>query len=344
MPTTEPYLSFFETWRRGGWVGVDLFFVLSGFLVSGLLFAEYRRNRSVSLGRFFVRRAWKIYPPFFVLIAFTVIYDHFAGVAYRWRNLAAEVFFLQSYFNGLWWHTWSLSVEEHFYLLLPLATALSLRHKSALDDPFRPLAYGLAFLALLCLILRLGTAFAFPYSHYTNLFPSHLRMDSLGFGVAISYFYHFHHLKFVKLFRPFRVIMLALGAALLVPAFLLTLETSPFIYTVGLSVFYVGSGFLVVGMLLSQIPGGWLRDGIATLGRYSYSIYLWHLPVSLIAIPFIAKQLGLTFSFPAWFAMYVIGSLATGSIMARVVEIPALHLRDLMVPRNAPRPVGEIAS
>src|SRR5271165_4056899 len=55
------------TWYRGGWIGVDLFFVLSGFLVSGLLFREYRRHNSLAVPRFLVRRGFRIYPAFFAL-------------------------------------------------------------------------------------------------------------------------------------------------------------------------------------------------------------------------------------------------------------------------------------
>src|SRR5438270_7344794 len=60
-----------EVWQRGGWVGVDLFFVLSGFLVSGLLFSEYKQFGTVSPGRFLLRRGLKIYPAFYVFLAGT---------------------------------------------------------------------------------------------------------------------------------------------------------------------------------------------------------------------------------------------------------------------------------
>src|SRR5204863_7752623 len=59
-------------WQRGGWIGVDLFFVLSGFLVSGLLFREYQRHGSVDVVRFLIRRGFKIYPGFWVLLGATV--------------------------------------------------------------------------------------------------------------------------------------------------------------------------------------------------------------------------------------------------------------------------------
>jgi len=63
---------FAELWQRGGWIGADLFFVLSGFLVSGLLFREHQQHGRVSLGRFFVRRGLKIYPAFYAFLAATL--------------------------------------------------------------------------------------------------------------------------------------------------------------------------------------------------------------------------------------------------------------------------------
>jgi peptidoglycan/LPS O-acetylase OafA/YrhL len=62
-----------QAWIRGGWVGVDLFFVLNGFLVSGLLFQEHQRCGAVSPKLFFIRRGFKIYPAFWALIAFSVL-------------------------------------------------------------------------------------------------------------------------------------------------------------------------------------------------------------------------------------------------------------------------------
>src|SRR5207249_5312800 len=59
-------------WNRGGWIGVDLFFVLSGFLVSGLLFREHEKYHELHIGHFLIRRGLKIYPPFWLLIGFTV--------------------------------------------------------------------------------------------------------------------------------------------------------------------------------------------------------------------------------------------------------------------------------
>src|SRR5258706_12209135 len=70
LPTDLPPPAdlFFRTWIRCGWAGVDLFFVLSGFLVSGLLFQEFARNGNVAVSRFLIRRGFKIYPAFYVFL------------------------------------------------------------------------------------------------------------------------------------------------------------------------------------------------------------------------------------------------------------------------------------
>src|ERR1700719_755153 len=95
---------------RGGWVGVDLFFVLSGFLVSGLLFREHEKFGSISAKRFLVRRGFKIYPPFWLLIAFTVAVMALRHHQFDLRGLVSELLFIQNYRTGLWPHTWSLAV------------------------------------------------------------------------------------------------------------------------------------------------------------------------------------------------------------------------------------------
>src|SRR6266436_3874649 len=86
-----------------GWVGVDLFFVLSGFLISGLLFSEYKTRNSISFKRFFIRRGLKIYPAFYLFLLLTgitgelVFRSHPKSVQYL-----HEIFFVMNYEHGVW--------------------------------------------------------------------------------------------------------------------------------------------------------------------------------------------------------------------------------------------------
>jgi peptidoglycan/LPS O-acetylase OafA/YrhL len=331
-------------WDRGGWVGVDLFFVLSGFLVSGLLFTEYKSRGRLGIGRFYMRRGWKIYPPFFVLIAATVVVNQTVGWPIPRRSLAAELLFVQSYVEGLWHHTWSLAVEEHFYLLLPLVLALVLRWNRRSPTPLKPILALAAAVAVLALVGRLlNSHYRSPYTHPTHLFASHLRLDSLFFGVAISYVYHFHTAPFVEWLTPWRRTLFLGGAILLTPAFVVQLETNPIIYTLGLTVFYVGSGMMMVGILLSDLPRRRSIALLAALGAYSYSIYLWHMPVHDWVVPLVERAGGIR-GFGARSVTYLVGSLVLGVVMAKLVEIPALRLRDRWFPPRSRGPIEERVS
>jgi peptidoglycan/LPS O-acetylase OafA/YrhL len=333
-PDTWPSMSraFIATWQRGGWVGVDLFFVLSGFLVSGLLFTEYKSRGRLSVARFYMRRGWKIYPPFFVMIAVTVMAALIQGRAIQGLQLASELTFLQSYFPGMWAHTWSLAVEEHFYLLLPMALLLTLRMNRKAEMPLEPVFTIALCVAVAALALRFITWYLDPrFSLLENTFASHLRLDSLFFGVAISYAYHFHTDKFESL-RSWRWPLMLGGFLLLSPPFVFPLESTPFIYTVGFTVFYLGSGMLMVGVLLSDTPRNRVWRLAAAIGAYSYSIYLWHLYVASTGLRLVERVAGAPLGYGAAAATYVVGAIVVGAIMARIVEIPTLKLRDRLFP------------
>src|SRR5215471_3226627 len=127
---------------RFGWTGVDLFFVISGFLISGLLFSEFQRRGQINFRRFAIRRALKLYPTLYVLVFGTtlwrLIHAGFHHVGWIIKPALHDIFFVQSYFPGTYQHFWSLSVEEHFYILLPLALYFMLRKGGWGDnDPFR---------------------------------------------------------------------------------------------------------------------------------------------------------------------------------------------------------------
>jgi peptidoglycan/LPS O-acetylase OafA/YrhL len=145
--------------RTGGWIGVDLFFVLSGFLISGLLFREWKETGTINIGRFYARRGFKIYPAFWALMAVTLAVNYWTpgipSFPVTGRSIMAELSFTQNYWRAIWGQTWSLAVEEHFYLLLPLLLWLLQRRDP--KNPFRLLPTAFAVTALLELGLRVAT-------------------------------------------------------------------------------------------------------------------------------------------------------------------------------------------
>lgn len=324
---------------RFGWTGVDLFFVLSGYLVSGLLFREYRLTGGVRPGRFLLRRGFKIYPQFYLLTGVTVVGTYVVANGPVWGQVSAEAFFYQNYARGLWGHTWSLAVEEHFYLLL-CAAVISMARRGG-EDPFRLLPLWIAGAAAGVLGLRVATWLAGPeITEYGNVFPSHLRMDSFLGGVLVAYYQVFHPERMREWMRKTAPWLAPASIALLAPVSFLKRE-DPFMVTVGFTMVSWAFVLLLLSVLYPVRPmgDGWGSRAMVQLGQMSYAFYLWRAPVILAGdwiggMPVNVK---------------LVATFATSFVLAyastRWVEAPMLRLRDRMVPAPAPRtePAGSLA-
>lgn len=327
---------FTEIWFNGGWLGVDLFFVLSGYLVSGLLFREYARHGRISLKSFLIRRGFKIYPAFWLLTATTVIVRLWLHEPLNKLAVACEFLFLQNYGPALWNHTWSLAVEEHFYFFLVLLLLLlTIRRTGA--NPFRLVPVVFATLALTCLGLRLLQWQVSPsWLARQQLYPTHLRMDSLFAGVLIAYIHQLRGESLVAWARRWRWGLVSAGVLVLIPAFVLSRSGSMFIPTIGLTLHYCGGGLLLLAALsAADLVRGRLAAAIAYVGSHSYSIYLWHMPVSVWVVPRLTEALHVRQNWWAYFATYILGSVALGILLANVIEFPMLRLRDRLFPSRA---------
>lgn len=308
---------------RIGWVGVDLFFVLSGFLVSGLLFREYQLTGSMRLGRFLLRRGFKIYPAYYLLLLATILYY---GRDLSWSRIWPDLIFAQSYFPGTWGHFWSLAVEEHFYILLPL-TLLFFASRNSGPDPFRRVPLVFAALAVICLVLRLIPALSGePYSFERHIAPSHLRMDSLGFGVLLSYLHHFRRAALDRLHARAGSLLLPLSVVLVSPVLYLNRE-GVFMRTAGLSLLYLGFGGMLL-LALRHAPHERFPLRILTrIGEASYTIYLIHMPVAFWVLSFHTR-----IGRDAAYFLYIAVALLAGVILSRAIEVPVLRLRNQYFP------------
>ncbi|HKF56864.1 MAG TPA: acyltransferase [Blastocatellia bacterium] len=315
-------------WVAGGWTGVDLFFVLSGFLISGLLFKEHARNGSISFKRFFIRRGFKIYPAFYVMVAVSLCVLLISGTPVPLSKVLEELFFLQNYgTGGLWTHEWSLAVEEHFYIFLPILLIVIAGRNRNSTNPFRLIPSLFVAIALVCLSLRVYITAAQPFTSLTHLFPTHLRIDSLFFGVVISYYYHYNSAQFRRFARRFRPVLLVLGALAFVPAFTMRLDTEVFVPTVELTLLYLGGGLIVVAVAGWEPKLNKFTRAIAFVGSRSYSIYLWHQPFhEAVVIKYLA------INWYTYAVSYLAGSIVIGIVMYRLVEYPALKIRDRVFP------------
>lgn len=317
------------SWFDAGWTGVDLFFVLSGFLVSGLLFRDYLRTGSVHALRFYLRRGFKIYPNFYVMLIATTAAVAWAGVATDASHLWHEAAFVQNYLPVAWWareHGWSLAVEEHFYFLLPPAAALLVRWGAFRRAPVRTAALVMGALGAGVLAVRIGMV-ARDATLEAVLFRTHTRIDALAFGVWLSVVWNFAPAS-VALVRRWRPALIAVGLLLTAPSYLLPIA-DPRLLTLGLTANYLGYGMVLAAALATRRPiAGPLTRPLAFVGFYSYSIYLWHFPVLAWVLDRIHVR-------PYDRLVFLAGSIAVGVLVAKAVELPALRLRDRLVPAEA---------
>jgi len=304
-----PYVGW---WRMVGGSGVPLFFVLSGFLISGLLFSEYQKNGRIDVLRFWIRRGFKIYPGFYVLLACTVAIRTILrpGAVFPMKSALLTAAFLQNYFQSALLfipQSWSLAVEEHFYLALPLLLVVLIRAKSLRFIPWVTLS-AIAF----CTYLRM-------HSDTLVWRESHISMDALLVGVTIGY---------LKFFAPryfpqrSRIEWLLISAVLVLPVFVLC-QSRP-IGPVETAIQFVGFAALLLWAAPRAASSKAPVRFMAWVGRYSYSIYLWHM-VALITIALFGNTL---FALLSYLAL----ALALGIGMAKLVEFPALRLRERIVP------------
>ena len=329
---------FTQAWFKGGWSGVDLFFVLSGFLISGLLFTDFKRFGRIGVGRFLIRRGFKIYPPFYALMAWTVLMFFLYQGHLKVRLLLSELFFLQSYAGGMWSHTWSLAVEEHFYLVLPFLLILLCRIARRREDPFHMLPGLFLVVAAGSLVLRLFMCSAGPRTFADIRFPTHLNVDALLFGVVLSYFYHFRPGVCALSERVPRGALLSLSIAFVAPCFFVDGSRSIFVQTFGHVMLYLGYGGVMLFALTAPPVRGdagvaaAARDSLAFVGKHSYSIYLWHVPIAYWGFEFL-KRLGfLPQTGVVQFLLYVSTSLLLGIATSKLIEIPSLKLREVLFP------------
>jgi peptidoglycan/LPS O-acetylase OafA/YrhL len=291
----------FETFGRG----VDLFFVLSGFLISGLLFTEYKSTGNLNLVRFWIRRGFKIYPSFYVFLFVTGALGFMAG-----REFLHESLFLQGYSSHFWFHTWSLAVEEHFYFSLPILLWLLMRIFRNRANPFHLLPLISILVSVACCRMRyLALTHGSVYGIAT-----HLRMDALFAGVALGYFWHFDPESFREA-KSAWFLIIGMFIALLLPVM-------PTFFQMTFAYF---ASSLIVAWAMNHTPRKWyISTAIAFVGRHSYPIYLWH---ALVAVS-MAKLAVHWFSFPA----YAGTAIVLGVLMSKAVEFPALKVRDRLFP------------
>jgi peptidoglycan/LPS O-acetylase OafA/YrhL len=323
----------FRTVQPIGWVGVDLFFVLSGFLISSLLFEEQKRTGRLNVVRFWCRREMKIWPAYFVAFGIFTAGQLIAtksGPTYL-RNVLTNVVFIQNYIttNATWPASWSIAVEEHFYFALPLLL-LALGKRRGL----------VPLLAIVCVATLAGRVLAVRMLDVKStplIYRTHFRVDALAFGVLIGYAFAFHRplLERVARFWPLLIIFPLPPLALV---YFFPQQPNPGVLSYALTLLYLGFGGLVALAAVRPTFGTTgpriFRLGASALawaGIYSYTIYLANATLPRLfgyhwMHPFLGNRVPLV-----WLA-YFGASLGGGFLLSHAVERPALVLRSRWFP------------
>lgn len=332
---------FFYVINTGGWIGVDLFFVLSGFLVSGLLFKEYQISGRIDAGRFLIRRGFKIYPSFIAMLVLTLILERTLlknQITFPTLSYLTDLLFIHNYVGGRWAHTWSLDVEEGFYFLLTAFFLVGIKLKKI----------NLSTLLITYLILLIsGIAFRFAanvqhpeYDFLKHFSRTHFRLDSLFLGVILSYLYNRHKDETANFVSRNQKWMMPLAALLLSLNFLLPYWEYSIISVVMLSANALCFGMLLLVALFFKSRGGLLNNKvIAYIGKNSYCIYLWHVPVNVYLLMGF-KSLGITtftssLDWLLYALSYIALSLIAGFAFTEIIEKPFLNLREKMFPSKS---------
>jgi peptidoglycan/LPS O-acetylase OafA/YrhL len=315
-----------------GWAGVDLFFVLSGFLMGQLVLREHSRTGSFDGRRFTARRLLRLWPVLYVFLAVHAVAGNEPIGSYLWQN----ALHVQNYMGTSLTHLWSLAVEEHFYLLLAVLFPFFARRRGSV----RLLVAVLVAVLVGSLALR-GAGVAAGLGDVELQWRTHFRMDSLAAGVLLAVL-RMHAPAAFERHAGRRWLWVAVTAAGI--GFLATVGKAGALgSTLGYTVAYLtGAAFLLLLHGAAWVPrAGWLTRPMAALGRYSYGIYIWHVFAAELVLGWLP---GMEYdsSGPAAQLAKFGAAITAGVLTTVVLERPVLRLRDRLVPA-APPPRAAIA-
>lgn len=314
---------------RGWWVGVDLFFVLSGFLITSTLLGSWQRHGSLRLGHFAWRRVCRLAPALLTVLALWSLWVGLAGfeverrLEYLWLVLAQVTNVVGARGGTIspeMGHLWSLSAEVQFYVVWPLALAVLLWLKVSRGA----MLAGVVAVALASALLRFGLSFTDVPWYRLYLGPD-TRLDALLLGCAVAMLVSWGGFeRSPRLAR--HVGALALPALVVVGLFVAFGGVlTPLAWRGGLVAAVVASAVLVAGCAIGTarlVLPIFETTVLQVLGRLSYSLYLWHLPVAAE----VQRLLPDAADGVRW-ALAIAVSLALAFVTLAAVELPALSSR-----------------
>jgi peptidoglycan/LPS O-acetylase OafA/YrhL len=259
---------------RDGELGVNVFFVISGFLITQILLREADSYGHVSVGRFYIRRAFRIFPPFYAFLAVVSCLRIAHVYSFEWRSLFSAATYIWNYnLHTAGWilaHTWSLSLEEQFYLVWPACIVMFSRRACLRISQAA---------VVLSPISRVGTYFLFPAwrGHMNMMLHTHIDTIMVGCFIAIAWNLHLFPRVFQSLTRPYWLIPIS-GYLFIAGPYLGRRYAGTFGLPVGITLTSLCCGAILVYVVRApeSVLGRILnKRWIKHLGVISYSLYLW---------------------------------------------------------------------
>ena len=326
------------SWIPGGFLGVDLFFVISGYVITRLLLDSIRERGGLDLRDFYMARIRRLLPPLVFMIVVTSIivgiwapdttkkfltdapFSIFGGMNW-WLVFNQQDYFESSGRSPLLQHTWSLAVEAQFYLLWPLILLLVLKYFGKKVIPAAALIIAaISGVALMLVSFQLDAANSSKVSHIYFGTDTHSIGLFLGAALAVSWIPQNFNLQVTRRAQDFIDGIGVFGFIGILATFALIDESKPTLYRIAFPL----AGIFGTAILISIVhPASrfapLLRNKVLLwIGERSYAIYLWHWVIFQISRP----QVDLDGENWALFSLRILLVLAMADISLRLVELP----------------------
>lgn len=318
-----------------GWSGVDLFFVLSGYLIGNQILSVFAKGEPFSPGTFFARRLLRTLPNYYAILALYWLFPSAlagSGTASLWRFLSFTQN-LDLQYGQTFTHSWSLCIEEQFYVILPFAIM-------AIAGFRRSVRLGWIVLAMAILAGMGARGLAWANGGHSTFdqevyYSSFTRLDELLPGVAIAMLKNFHRDQYARLLRHGNLLLATGAAAFAILLYGFNSEAiagSVAMTTLGFSLLSMGFALLILAGLSPHSLLNRVRiPGAASLALWSYAIYLAHKPIYKMMIAPLA-QMGTDAHGAVGVAMVIGAGVLGGWVLHKTVETPFMKLRERRFP------------
>jgi len=308
----------------GGFLGVDIFFVLSGFLITSLLVEELETTGTISFRRFYIRRALRLLPAvgaallFSALVGAVIGFDELGLTA--WRVVSIIGYFtnwVRAYETpDLWFltHFWSLAIEEQFYLVWPFAFFGLLRAGIGRRGVLLIVTAGIVISVIWMAVLQSRGATVLRL-----LTGSDTRAHTLLVGCWLSLAWHWGYLKAESWNSRSYQILISLTMILLTLVCIFVRPGSRFLYAGGSLVVALCAGILIVSLVVRGNRLFFTNPVMLWLGRRSYGLYVWHWPCFYLCA-YIKRP---SVAIPA----AVLAALAAAAVSYKFIELPFLRMK-----------------